>query len=160
MGWYVHLHVCFSCDSNEGVAVLARRHLERLGDDYPKRQAIWFLTDLANRTGENPGPKGGLSLWGMVVNGKEVPHDFVQQLEPFWRDLLRGDIDGGPAGHHRIIIMYEEEQSEAANAYEIGWEDDWPDHWGNEWPVTDGWVDDRVLFIRHHGPLPFAWRQY
>lgn len=156
MGWNVHIHVSFHCSRNEGVAVLARRHLELLGNENEKRQAVWFLTDLANRQGENPGPKGGLSLWGMVVNGKEAPHNFVRDLEPFWRDLLSGDIDGGPCDHNRVIVLYEEEQSEAANAYEIGWEDEWPPQWGEERPS----IDDRVFCIKHHGPLPFAWRQY
>ena len=71
MGVYTHLHVCFACDTNDGVAALARTHLARLNErplgeweDYDTRdqEAQWFLEALSDRTGPNPGPKGGLSI--------------------------------------------------------------------------------------------------
>ena len=67
MAWDVHIHVRFDCNQNEGVAALAAKCLATITDASDgERAAIWFLTDLSKRTGENFGPKGGLSLWGMT----------------------------------------------------------------------------------------------
>lgn len=146
MGWYVHIHVCFACNTNEGVAKLAKKHRELLtGKDDGQREALWFLEALSERTGGNPGPKGGLSLWGIVGNytSAEV---FCEVLKPFWRELLTGDIDGGPCRHEHIVVFEEPEQSDAANVFEIGWTD----------PYSEA---DRELFIRKHERLPFSWVQ-
>jgi hypothetical protein len=145
MGWYVHLHGCFSAGRNEGVAAIARRHLALPTDDCP--EARWFLDDLARRTGENPGPKGGLSLWGIIGNHTNA-ENFVESLRPFWIDLLSDqiEVEGGPHSFEHVIVFYEEEQSEAANAFEIGWDDE------NS--------EERRLVVRHHRKLPFSWRQY
>jgi hypothetical protein len=143
MGWYVHLHVCFAANGNEGIARLACHHLESLGADAD--EASWFLDDLSKRVDENPGPKGGLSLWGIVGNHTDVAR-FVEVLRPFWADLLSGRIDDGPCDHQRILVFYEEEQSEAANAIEIGWDDETS--------------ESRQLVVTSYARLPFAWRQY
>lgn len=144
MGYYVHIHVAFSCCNNDGVAALARRCAEPFKNvplDDGTRYAKWFLDDLAERQGENPGPKGGLSQWGMVGNYTR-PDEFCDALRPFWAELLSGGIDGGPCGHSRVIVFAEPEQKERAEAYEI-WRDD------------DG---EGALQIKHH-VLPFAWMQ-
>ena len=47
MGWYVHLHICFAAGRNEGVAELARQHIESLPAD--AHEARWFLNDLSAR---------------------------------------------------------------------------------------------------------------
>lgn len=145
MGWYVHLHVCFACDNNDGVAQLAKEHLHTMGEEYDKGYARCFLEHLSQRSGRNPGPKGGLSLWGMVANGSGMAEKFVELLKPFWEDLLSEKGDGGPCGFEHILVFYEEEQSEAANAYELFWDDE-------DSP-------DRQLIIRHHKKLPFTWMQ-
>ena len=145
MGWYVHLHVCFACDTNEGVAAAAKKHLPSIVDDGDgERAARWFLEALAERTGNNPGPKGGLSLWGIVGNYTQADR-FCECLRPFWEELLSG-VDGGPCDHERVLVFEEPEQSEAANAYEIGWDD----------PHSKS----RQLKITHHSRLPFSWRQF
>jgi hypothetical protein len=150
MGWYVHIHVCFSANGNEAVAELARKHRPLIQDeDDGHRAVMWFLDDLSKRTGSNPGPKGGLSLWGMIGNYTKVD-TFCEVLRPFWEDLLsgndmRGDDWDGPCSHDHIIVFEEQEQSEAATAYEIGWDD------------NDG--ENRKLFIKKHERLPFTWMQ-
>ena len=143
MGWYVHLHVCFAAGRNDGVARLAEKHVETLPAD--AHEARWFLTDLSKRTGENPGPKGGLSLWGIVGNHTKA-EEFAEILRPFWGELLSGQIEDGPCDHHHVLIFFEEEQSEAANAIEIGWDDETS--------------EARQLVVKTHQKLPFAWRQY
>lgn len=144
MAYDVHLHVSFACDKNEGVAALAAKHLPRLAQqgvalNVSYREAVWFLEDLAGRTGINRGPKGGLSLWGMVVNGAVV-EDFVAVLGAFWTELLSGELDGGPLDFERVVVFEEQEQSEAATAYEIR-------------------VEDNALTIKKSGDLPFSWAQ-
>lgn len=144
MGHYVHIHVAFACDQNDGVAELAKRHAETLDEkavDGGTRYAKWFLEDLAKRSGENLGPKGGLSLWGMVGNYTEADV-FCEVLRPFWTELLSGTIAGGPNCFERVIVFAEREQTEQAEAYEI-------------WRDKDGEGD---IQIKHH-LLPFAWMQ-
>lgn len=148
MGLYVHIHVCFACDRNDGVAALAAKHLATLGGpgslDDGDREAAWFLADLAQRTGGNSGPKGGLSLWGMVGNYTQVDR-FCERLLPFWRELLGEKIDGGPCDFERVLVFEEREQREAATAYQIGWDD--PDS------------DARQIVIVKRDNLPFSWMQ-
>ena len=79
MGHYVHLSVVFACDENDGVAEIAKRYLDTIGEN---REAQWFLEDLSNRTGRNPGPKGGLSTWGIVGNYTDKD-EFIETLRPF-----------------------------------------------------------------------------
>jgi hypothetical protein len=153
----VHLHVAFNCDSNEGVAALARKHLPAVQEVtrvegrgpafWDPAEAVWFLTDLSERTGSNPGPKGGLSLWGIVGNHTRA-EVFAAVLRAFWDDLLRLEVDGGPQPWAHIIILYEEEQSEQANALEI-------------YLTGDIWNDraNCSLTISKHEGLPFAWMQ-
>lgn len=148
MAYDVHIHLAFSCSRNEGVAELAKRHAAGMNPDAPDgiREAKWFLDDLAERTGRNLGPKGGLCLWGMTGNYTRVG-DFCEVLRPFWLELLTTGIDGGPLDFERVIVFEEQEQSEQAIAYEIGLEDD-----------EDG-MSRAALFIRRH-ELPFAWMQF
>ncbi len=142
MGYYVHLHVAFNCDRNEAVAEVAREHLQ--WSEGLTRESQWYLQELSQREGKNFGPKGGLLLWGLVGNATDV-EQFVEELRPFWADILGERRPGLPLSHHRVVVLYEEEQTEAANAYQIGWD--------------DPYRVDRKLEIRHFGPLPFAWNQ-
>lgn len=149
MGWYVHIHVCFACDRNAGVAILAKKHLAILNEahvsqDDGGREAVWFLADLSQRGGGNSGQKGGLSLWGMVGNYTRVDV-FCETLLPFWRDLLSGQIDNGPCDHERVIVFEEQEQREAATAYQIGWD--------------DHYSPTRQMVITKYKNLPFSWMQ-
>lgn len=152
MGYYVHLSVIFACDQNEGVAALAQKHLVLLPpDDHEDAciEAKWFLEDLAGRTGQNNGPKGGLSLWGIVGNYTHA-EEFVKALTAFWKELLQADGEsGGPLCHEHILVFYEPEQSEMASAIEI--------------ILSKNDELDRSeagdLVIRHHTNLPFCWGQ-
>lgn len=124
MAHCVHIHVCFACDDNDVVAALATKHrpaIVAVLDDKRCFEANWFLEDLAKRTGANHGPKGGLSLWGMVGNYTSEDK-FVEVLMPFWKDLL--GIDGGPCSHEHVLIFFEREQTERTTAIEIFLEDD------------------------------------
>ncbi len=114
MGYYVHLHVCFACDTNDEVAALANQRKESVREH---KEAFWFLDDLSKRTGRNPGPKGGLSLWGIVGNYSRGD-SFCEILRPFWMALLAG-VDGGPRDFDRVIVFEEQEQSERTIAFEI-----------------------------------------
>ena len=145
MGWNVHLHVAFKCTTNDGVAALAQRHLTGLRLPEEAIEARLFLEALANRSGENLSMKGGLSLWGLVGNHTDVG-EFCEVLVPFWHDLLSG-IDGGPLDFERVVVFEEQEQSEAAAAYQIGW--DHPDR-----------RDARRVQIQRFERLPFSWGQY
>jgi hypothetical protein len=151
MSYNVLLSVVIPCDENDGVAALAKKHLDVLGQREAdgEREAIWFLQDLAQRTGRNTGPCGGVSLWGMTSNYTLVDV-FVNLLGPFWFDLLTTEC-GGPLDFEHVLVFYENEQSEYANAYEIGF-------FGPDEPTPRS-RDWRALEIRHHEKLPFAWMQ-
>jgi len=138
MGHYVHINVCFACDKNEGVAALAEKHLPETEEC---REAKWFLEDLAKRTGNNPGPKGGLSTWGMVGNYTDE-EEFVEVLRPFWKDLL-SDVDEGPCSFEHVLVFVEHEQTERATAFEIYRDDD---------------DDAETLTVKKH-ECPFSWMQ-
>ena len=149
MGWDVHLHVCFPCDKNDGVAEIAKRHIETLRKIEPKSEdyftrnvgfALHFLEDLAARSGPNPGGKGGLSLWGIVGNHVDA-EAFVETLVPFWFDILLPTCEDGPYLEH-VVVFFEEEQSQRAQCFEISLDD-----------------DTGVLKRRLHS-LPFCWNQY
>lgn len=137
MGFYVHLSVVFACDRNEGVAALATKHLPSVAET---REPRWFLEELSKRTGGNPGPKGGLSLWGIVGNYTDA-EEFIEVLRPFFTELLSGQIDGGPCEFEHAIVFTEREQSERATAFEISRDE-----------------DTGHLQVKEH-ELPFAWMQ-
>ena len=136
----VHLHVSFSCDRNDGVAELARKHLPSV-EECP--EATYFLKALSERTGGNPGQKGGLSLWGIVGNYTDEDQ-FATILAPFWSELLSSDIDGGPLNFERIIVFAEHEQTNRATAQEI---------------YLAKRDDPTSLAITKH-TCPFTWNQY
>lgn len=141
MGWYVHIHVAFSCDENEPVAKIAAKHrplIEDINDG--ARAARWFLDDLSGRTGRNPGPKGGLCLWGITGNYTKGD-DFVEALRPFFKDLFENG-DGNPFQFERIMVFTEQEQSDAAEAWQIGYDE-----------------EARELVVKHFPQLPFSWGQ-
>lgn len=147
MGFYVHIHVSFACDNNDEIAALAKEYLsgakKLTEEDSPDAHftARKFLESLASRSGNNEGPKGGLSLWGMVGNYTRVDL-FCELLVPFWKDLFKCSEGPGPWEH--IIVFEESEQSEQAIAYEIFLED-------------EGYGNGGLITRRHE--LPFCWNQ-
>jgi hypothetical protein len=138
MGHYVHLNVCFACDTNDAVAKLAKKHMP---PEDGNREARWFLMELAARTGTNPGPKGGLATWGIVGNHTNED-EFVETLLPFWKALLAG-VDGGPNSFEHILVFVEHEGTERPTAIEIYLEDD---------------ENQESLTIKKH-LCPFTWKQ-
>lgn len=140
MGYYTQIHVMMACDENDGVAKAATEYLATM--EFKSRDAGWYLETLAERTGANDGPKGGVSHWGIVGNYTNLD-EFIEDLKPFWEKLLRDEIDGGPHMFEHIIILYEAEQSEATTVVEIGIEE-----------ITE------KFFVKNHGAMPFAFRQF
>ena len=114
MGHYVHINVCFACNRNEGVAALAKEHIP---PESGHREARWFLQSVAERTGHNPGPKGGLLTWGMVGNHTDED-EFIKATIPFWKALL-SEVDGGPLSFDHILVFVEHEDAKCATAIDI-----------------------------------------
>jgi hypothetical protein len=134
----VHLHVCFPCDTNEIIACIAEKHLGMI-DREIYCEASWFLEDLSKRTGSNRGPKGGLSLWGIVGNHTDED-SFVSVLIPFWSEILSSNGDGTPLDHEHILVFSEHEQTEKTKAHEI-------------------YLDGETLIIKKHD-CPFNFGQF
>lgn len=151
MAHYVHVHVSFHCNNNDGVAALAQKHARLL--DNPEgnnsvRDAQLYLADLAKRTGDNLGWKGGLSLWGMISNHLD-PAIFMHALEPFFRELLYPGVEGGPTTGNYIVGLFEHEGAGSAEAIEVQIIDPWPLPWS----------DQVELVSKHYKDLPFSWNQ-
>ncbi len=136
MGHYVHLSIIMACDKNEPVAELAKKHLEKLD---ACKESRWYLEDLSNRKGNNTGPKGGLSMWGIVGNHTCIDK-FIEDLTPFFIELY--DTQAGPFQFEHIIIFSEHEQIEQATAHEISYN-----------------KENKKLNVKEHR-LPFAWMQF
>lgn len=142
MGWYVHIHVVIPSGGNKAIAKLARKHQEAIGAALT-RDAEGFLLDLSKRSGSNPGPKGGVSLWGWTGNYTDG-EDFVECLRPFWSDVLSRecyDEDGPPPWQH-ILVFTENEQSGRMVAFEVKRVDD-----------ADDATDRSVAWTRHDCPF-------
>ena len=135
MGFYVHLSVVMSCDKNEPVADIAKKYIGTIENC---NEADWYLKDLSERTGHNDGPKGGLSLWGIVGNYTSADN-FVESLEKFWIELFK--TEAGPFDFEHIIVFSEMEQSEMAQAHEISYDE-----------------KKNKINVKVHN-LPFAWMQ-
>jgi hypothetical protein len=125
------------CDDNDVLAMVAARHIGKFVD-HECREAQLFLADLSQRTGKNPGPKGGLCLWGMVGN-YTLPGKFCEALRDFWCDVYESGV---LLDFEHILVFSEPEKSGAANAHEISY---------NE--------NTRELTIKFHERLPFSWMQ-
>src|SRR4051794_21028123 len=99
MSFDVELLVTFRCSQLDGVAALARNHLPLVQPVAVERkcpEAVVFLEELAGRAGvADRGPKNGVTAWTHGGNYTE-PDKFVECLRPFWDDLLRYPVEGGP----------------------------------------------------------------
>lgn len=136
MGFYVHLSIIMPCDNNEPVAEIAKKYVDTIEHC---NEAEWYLEELSTRKGYNPGPKGGLSMWGIVGNYTSVD-EFIDALEPFFLELFK--TEAGPSDFEHIIVFYEREQSEQAKAYEISYD-----------------KENHKIDVKEHF-LPFAWMQF
>lgn len=137
----VRLVVSFDCADNNQVSALAWRHLNTPSFRADASQeAMQFLRDLIERSGGNPGTKGGMSVWS-IVNNYTVPSRFVTDLTLFWKDLLQNKF-GSPWSFSRVMVFSEIEGDGYASAIEIYWDD--PDI-------------KRELVFKNHAMLPFTW---
>src|SRR2546421_249279 len=100
MSFDVELLVTFRCSHLDGVAAVAQRHLPAIRPAAEQRdcpEAVVFLEDLAGRSGAaDRGPKNGVTAWTFGGNYTR-PEVFAEVLHPFWDDLLRHPVDGGPS---------------------------------------------------------------
>lgn len=135
MGYYVHISVVMSCDENEPVAEVAKNYINTIKDC---NEAKWYLQELSERKGFNPGPKGGLSLWGITGN-YTCSDKFVECLTPFWKELFENEI--GIFDFEHIIVFSEPEQRKYASCHEISWN-----------------KEKKEVEVKFHN-LPFAWMQ-
>jgi hypothetical protein len=126
MGYAVHMHVCFSCEENEPVAALAKKHLEHLpaitGDDEMLYNGIlearWFLKSLSERTGDN----AGLSMWGIKGSYYTDVDKFIEVLHPFLLEMF--ETETGVFDFEHIIVFEERQQWERTIAHEISYNKD------------------------------------
>lgn len=146
MGYYVHLHVSFACDTNDQVAEMAKKHLNESGALFTSIEAKWFLEELSERSGSNPGPKGGLSLWGIIGNHTDLDA-FIGDVSPFFREVLFSDLEGGPNDFEHVLVFYEPEGSEAMTVAEIYLDEE-----------NDEAVDR--LVVKRHERMPFKANQF
>jgi hypothetical protein len=143
MGSWVHFHVCFHCHRYNKAAVLANKYLPTVPDEYIYKEAKEFLIELSSRSGDAPGHKSGLYVWGFIGN-YTLADEFVDILIPFWTELLTDDeSEDGPSSEQRVLVFWQMEDWEHAHAFEIGWE--------------DPWAECKKLAIKHHENLPFSW---
>ena len=162
MSTYNQTIVSFNCSNNEAVAVLAREHMRILDSSSEYSECLLFLRDLAQRSGENPGLKGGISLWGTVGRLHDTIN-FINGLKGFWYHLLASELDGGPTFSDKVIVFYEREGSHQAHCFEIGFAEN--DQFSlSDFVAENGRPPDAsilgeiapALVIKHHD-LPFAW---
>lgn len=135
-----YLLISFSCPDNDHVAEIAQRLLPTLIPHAALApEAIWYLEDLAQRSGPNLGSKGGMSVWGIVTT-KLYPAAFVEVITPFCAEVL-DQID-------HMLIMYQRQAENASYVYEIRWQ---------LCTLIGEALDPPVLVTQHHGPYPFTW---
>lgn len=155
MGFDVELLVTFPCSRLDGVSALARRHLPTIRleaecQDCP--EAIAFLEEYAARTGPaDSGPKNGLTAWTFGGNYTR-PHVFAEVLRPYFDDLLRHPVEGGPIRVSHVVIIYQLQDHEQAAAIEVCLER--PPF--EEWEFEESWLK-APLRVRQIERLPFGW---
>jgi hypothetical protein len=140
MSYAVKICVLFRCDNNDALAKIAKNHLNSYGlvvppgnewpndsnqpelvaaglsiYDFDDWHSLCFLTDMARRTGYNPGRNGGMCCWGAITNAG-IPEVFAEELKDFWFDIMK---DEDVHCLDRIIILYEREQEYSAGAIEV-----------------------------------------
>lgn len=119
MGYYVHIHVAFSCDEEDLLRAIAANHLACPEAVTDPPECRLFLQHLAGGKGVSMGPKGALCTWGCVGNYTSGT-DFAEHLADFWPDLF---AKGVICDFERIVIFWENEQSESPSAIQISYED-------------------------------------
>lgn len=135
-----HIVVSFPCSSFYGVAALAMKMKHARRATKYSFDAAAFLGDTSFREGAPSGPKGGMLLWGWTGNHVDADK-FVDELLPFFRELISGEVDGGPCEHERVIVLFEQEQTDRATSFEIR--------------NVDGDVGGGCEVIKRE--LPFSW---
>lgn len=139
-----NLVVMFECEHDKALVEIAEDHYQRLLQSIGVcNEARWYLDDLRQRTCTDNGPKGAMSTWGKVCNHTNLEL-FIENLKPFFLDLYGFHPVSGLGEHDKIVILYEEEQSEAAGCYTI-----------------ELCYDTKSeLIVAHTERLPFSWKKY
>jgi len=153
MGFYVHLSVTFNANSEDigklkPIVAKYRKYIKKEWDDVStdgkhecewSSEAYWFLDALLDKKNYNCGPKGELFTWGIVGNCTSA-ENFVDSLEGLFEQMLKGEVSIMDFEH--ILVFWESEQSEQANAYEL---------------FLD---DDTKKIVKKEHELPFCWNQH
>jgi hypothetical protein len=154
MSFDVELLVTFRCSHYSRVAPLARHHLACLRETAEQRkcpEAITFLEDLAARQGTaDQGPKNGVAAWTYGGNYTR-PDDFAEVLRPFWDDLLRYPVDGGPLRPDHVLVLYQLQERGQIDALQIYL--DLPERFWEEMEHLSAWP----LVVDRHEGLPLSW---
>src|SRR6266566_4613269 len=84
------LHHYFTCVKLDGVARVAKNYLPQMlaTDD---AAALQFLTDMSSQAVKI---SNGMLHWTFLSKDAN-PQAFVADLQPFWEDLLRSEVEGG-----------------------------------------------------------------
>ena len=134
----------FECEHDKALVEIAEDHYQRLTRSiHVCNEAMWYLDSLRSRTSTENGPKGAMSLWGKVCNHTNLEL-FIENLTPFFLDLYGFHPVSGLGELDRIIILYEEEEAEAAGCYSIGL----------------CYHTKTELTVTHEKRLPFSWTNY
>lgn len=128
MGASVLNIISFKCEHHyPEVAGLAAKHLPLLQEAYkegweyrgPHRDAAQFLSDVAEqRINVTNGSYVGSPLIWSTSAQNTTGDELIEALAPFFKDLLKGDLDDGPwCGGH--ILLFSEYEDAPMNVYEI-----------------------------------------
>lgn len=126
----VLVQISFRCYSDEWVSKLAYERAKELSkkDMLVLPQVLEYLTDVSLLRNMAVICKTGICLWGRLLDDVDVDL-FVEQLKPFWDELLRSDaLDDGPFDSDKIIILSEKWGEAKSYAHEIFLEFAEPEH--------------------------------
>lgn len=140
----VNLVVMFECEHDKALVAIAEDHYRQLMRSTAAcSEAIWYLDSLRRRTSTENGPKGAMSTWGKVCNHTNLEL-FIENLKPFFLDLYGFYPVSGLSELDQIVVLYEEEEAEAAGCYTIELRPD----------------TKTELIVTHVERLPFSWKRY
>ncbi len=137
------INISFLCENNSGIAKIAHKYLDLIQVEYEALDREWkeemdrneveydpevmiemdsdmqeacvYLTELSQRTGYNPGMKGGMSTYGTITKSLDT-EGFIKRLTPFIREILGADDPDtdyecreGPQSFHRWVVLIQHE---------------------------------------------------
>ncbi len=108
------LHLFFTCVKLDGVATLADNYLPRM-QVTDEAAALQFLADLSSQSIRL---SNGTLNWTFLSKDAN-PEAFVTCLRPFWEELLRSEVEGGPRFYEQTVVLYQMEDATSASSFEI-----------------------------------------